>query len=225
MRPLLAPWLLAAGAQSKDHDLQQGRLMRSLFVRAVMATGLIDRAYGVFDRLRDRIVVAYGSDEFFNLYNDRVYGRKEAYRMATVGLFPFEARAISDYFPAPPATVLIGAAGAGREARVLARQGYRIVAFEPIRHLAVSLAEACDGPERDRKLRRTLRRSALCELPFESSRRHQPSLPGPFFRCHRKLGEHLAPSIGSALRRDPSPIRRVDARTNSRQLLSFFWGA
>jgi hypothetical protein len=142
--------------------------MRSLFVRAVMATGLIDRAYRGFDRLRDRIVLACGSDEFFNLYNDLAYGRKEAYRMATVGLFPFEARAISDYFPAPPATVLIGAAGGGREARVLARQGYRIVAFEPIRHLAVSLAEACDGPVIESFVGR------YEDLPFVSSLSNPP---------------------------------------------------
>ena len=93
-----------------------------------MATGLIDRGYMHFDRLRSKIVVACGSNEFFDTYNDLVYARKQGYRMATEGLFPFEQRAISRYFPAPPGTVLVGAAGSGREALALARQGYRVVA-------------------------------------------------------------------------------------------------
>jgi len=110
-----------------------------------MATGLIDRLYGSFDRLRSKFVVACGSDEFFDSYNDLVYARNQAYRMATKGLFPFEQRAILRHFPTPPGTVLIGAAGSGREALVLARQGYQVVAFEPIRPLAISLAEASDA--------------------------------------------------------------------------------
>jgi len=109
-----------------------------------MATGLIDRGYRSFDRLRSRFMVACGSDEFFDTYNDLVYSRKKwAVRMATEGLYPFEQRAISRYFLTPPGTVLIGAAGSGREALALARQGYGVVAFEPIRPLATSLAKTC----------------------------------------------------------------------------------
>jgi hypothetical protein len=104
-----------------------------------MATRVIDRGYRAFDRLRSTFVVACGSDQFFDTYNNLAYARN--YRMVTKGLFPFEQRAISRHFPAPPATVLIGGAGAGREALVLAQQGYRVVAFEPIQPLAISLAE------------------------------------------------------------------------------------
>ena len=104
-----------------------------------MATRVIDRGYRAFYRLRSTFVVACGSDQFFDTYNNLAYARN--YRMVTKGLFPFEQRAISRHFPAPPATVLIGGAGAGREALVLAQQGYRVVAFEPIQPLAISLAE------------------------------------------------------------------------------------
>jgi hypothetical protein len=110
-----------------------------------MASGLIDRGYWSFDRLRSRIVVAFGSDEFFDTYNDLAYARKQSYDWITQGLAPFEERAISRYFPAPPGTLLIGAAGAGREALALARQGYRVVAFDPVGSLAASLAEVCEG--------------------------------------------------------------------------------
>jgi hypothetical protein len=110
-----------------------------------MATGLIDRGYRGFDRLRSRIVVACGSDEFFEIYNDLVYARKQWIRVSAAGLFPVEERVISQYFPAPPGTVLVGAAGAGREAIALARRGYRVVAFEPSRPLAALLAVPCDG--------------------------------------------------------------------------------
>jgi hypothetical protein len=110
-----------------------------------MATGLVDRGYRSFDRLRSRIVVACGSDEFFGIYNDLVYARKQSYDWATKGLAPFEERVISRHFPAPPGAVLVGAAGGGREALALARQGYRVVAFDPVRLLAASLAEMCEG--------------------------------------------------------------------------------
>jgi hypothetical protein len=134
-----------ARAQSKDQDLRTRNLLQSMFARAVMATGLVDRGYRSFDRLRSKFVVAWGSDEFFDVYNDLIYARKQSYRLATKGLFPYEERAISQHFPSPPGTVLVGAAGGGREALALARQGYRVVAFEPARPLAASLAQVCDG--------------------------------------------------------------------------------
>ena len=51
---------------------------------------------------------------------------------------------IARYFPSPPGTVFVGAAGGGREALALARRGYRVIAFEPARPLATSLAD-CGG--------------------------------------------------------------------------------
>ena len=93
------------------------------------------------------MVLACASDDFYDIYNDLTYSRQDDYRAGAISfrssLFPFEERAISRYFPAPPGTVLVGAAGGGREALVLARSGYRVVAFEPISALAVALAHFC----------------------------------------------------------------------------------
>src|SRR5262245_36576488 len=113
--------------------------MRSLLAWAVMATGLVDRGYRSFDRLRSKIVVACGSEEFFDIYNDLLYARRIGALAFRAFLMPFEEQAISRHFPSPPGAVLVGAAGNGREAVTLARQGYRVVAFEPARPLAVAL--------------------------------------------------------------------------------------
>ena len=64
------------------------------------------------------------------------------------GLFPWEQRLLEH--PAWPATgpVLVGAAGAGREALALVRRGHEVVAFEPCAPLAAqgrALAEVTPG--------------------------------------------------------------------------------
>jgi hypothetical protein len=113
----------------------------------VLATSLVDRGYRLFDRLRSRMVLACAPDAFYDIYNDLTYARQDDYRAGAnsfrSNLFPFEERAISQHFPAPPGTVLVGAAGGGREALALAHRGYRIVAFEPVSALAASLAHFC----------------------------------------------------------------------------------
>ncbi len=45
--------------------------------------------------------------------------------------FSWEIDAIRRFFPMPPATVLVGAAGAGRELLCLARRGYQAMGFDP----------------------------------------------------------------------------------------------
>ena len=118
----------------------------------MFASRLVDYGLGLlqdrFNKLRSRIVLACATDEFYEIYNDLNYGRKKFDRAETKefrsDLWPWEGKAISQYFPPPPGTVLIGAAGAGRESLALARQGYRVVAFEPVRQLAASLAD-CGG--------------------------------------------------------------------------------
>jgi hypothetical protein len=47
------------------------------------------------------------------------------------GLYEWEQQWFERRLPAPPASVLIGAAGAGREASVLRELGYQVHAFEP----------------------------------------------------------------------------------------------
>jgi hypothetical protein len=108
---------------------------------------MVDRCFMMFDRLRSKVVLACASDLFYDIYNDLAYAR--FYRAGTKtflsGLLPFEERVISRHFPAPPATVLVGAAGSGREALALADRGFEVVAFEPARPLASSLADVRRG--------------------------------------------------------------------------------
>jgi hypothetical protein len=110
------------------------RLTR-LAARAVRLTHLVDRAYRKFDRIRSSLLLATGSDAFFDEYNKLAFGGTAAYRADSPafrrGLFDWEADAIRRYFPPPPGRVLIGGAGGGREALGLIEQGYSVLAFDP----------------------------------------------------------------------------------------------
>src|SRR5262245_21682217 len=121
----------------------QSRFVLSCFAEMVRATVMVDRAYRLFDRLRSKCVLACAPDAFFDVYNDLTYSRQTVYRpdreTFRSSLFAFEERVIGQYFPPPPGTVLIGAAGGGREAFALARRGYQVVAFEPARPVAASM--------------------------------------------------------------------------------------
>ena len=69
------------------------------------------------------------------------YGPKTPYVTAanqSIGLYPFEARALEAFFPLPPARLLLPGAGAGRELFALRELGYDVDAFDA----APSLVEA-----------------------------------------------------------------------------------
>jgi len=125
----------------------RSRLLPSCFAQLVRSTVVVDKAYNLFDRLRSKIVRSCASDAFYDVYNNLTYSRQLIYRPENKAfrssLFAFEERTFTRHFPPPPATVLIGAAGGGREAFALARRGYQIVAFEPARAVAASMASAC----------------------------------------------------------------------------------
>src|SRR5262249_1714127 len=126
--------------------MRQSRLVLSCFARIVRSTVMVDRGYRLFDRLRSRCVLTCAPDAFYDVYNDITYSNQAIYRAGTPNfrskLFAFEERAIAEFFPPPPGTVLVGAAGGGREAFALARRGYGVVAFEPARSVANSMGRA-----------------------------------------------------------------------------------
>jgi hypothetical protein len=108
------------------------------------ATLLLDRAFGKFDRGRALLVTAFASDEVLAEYNDLAYGSAKTYDPGTTEfrdqLFNWEKDMIRRVFPRPPARVLVGGAGGGREAFQLAASGYRVTAFESSAGLARSMA-------------------------------------------------------------------------------------
>ena len=107
-----------------------------------MSHGL-DRAYLTFDRWRSALVVAFASDSFFDHYNALTYGASATYRPDSAtfrrGLFDWEEEAVRRFFPSPPARVLIGGAGGGREAFSFLEKGYNVVAFDPAEALVQAM--------------------------------------------------------------------------------------
>jgi hypothetical protein len=88
-----------------------------------------------FDAVRSMAVLAFASDEVLKAHNDVHYGGM----MPGSGLFEWEKEAVRDHFPPPPARVLVGAAGLGRESFALAEMGYSVTAFEPVDQLVARM--------------------------------------------------------------------------------------
>jgi hypothetical protein len=122
-----------------------GRPLTRLGARVLVLSGVIDKGYRWFDRFRSELVAARASPELLDRFNDLAYGGAPRYQPESgvfrAHLFPFEEKAVSTHFPAPPARVLLGGAGGGREAFALAERGYRIAAFEPAQALVDQLTE------------------------------------------------------------------------------------
>lgn len=125
------------------------RLRTELGARMIRATLLVDRTDErlgfLFTRFRIAVVLAFASDDMLVRYGqlgyrsmDRYLPEKAAFHQE---LFPWEQSVIEKMFPAPPARVLIGGAGGGREPFAMAEMGYDIVAFDPVPELAKTMAE------------------------------------------------------------------------------------
>lgn len=114
--------------------------------RLVVASKAIDRAYRMLDTLRSELVLGVASDTLLDRFNELAYGGDAGYQPNSSNfrshLFPWEEKAIRDFFPAAPSRLLVGGAGGGREAFVLAEMGYEVVAFEPSEQLAGRMAAA-----------------------------------------------------------------------------------
>jgi hypothetical protein len=118
--------------------------------RLIRALRVLDHAYALFDRARSALVLAFASDAVLDRYNDLAFAVDSSYRPGASDyypeLFPWEARAIERYFPRPPARILIGGVGGGREAFALARRGYQVVAFEPCEALRAAMITSLELP-------------------------------------------------------------------------------
>jgi hypothetical protein len=119
------------------------------FARLILASKVIDKSYSAVERVRSALILRFASEAVVNRFNDLAYGRDLSYHPESPtfrrGLFAWEERTIATHFPPPPARVLIGGAGGGREAIVLAEKGYEVTAFEPCASLAAAMSSYLAG--------------------------------------------------------------------------------
>jgi hypothetical protein len=117
----------------------------TLGLRVINRSRVIDRVYGRLNALRSFAVLAFASERTLDEFNAAIYSAAERYdpnsEAFVSSLYPWEDQAIERHFPPPPARILVGGAGAGREPFALAERGYQVVAFEPVARLAGAMAE------------------------------------------------------------------------------------
>lgn len=123
-----------------------------LWVRALQLTDrLAWYAYRAEEITREEIFRAWLRPELRAAVTEQAYAKQTSYLPGGAtyeqGLFDWEDKALS----APPfpeqGRILLGAAGGGRELRVLCERGFEVVAFEPNAILrAGAEAVACDCP-------------------------------------------------------------------------------
>ena len=109
-------------------------VLNTITAYIIWCLGLVDRCFHLFVRLREELVLGFIGDRVLQAYAALVYGRAKSYDPGTRAfredLFDQEREAIIQCFPQPPARLLLGGAGGGREAFCLADMGYSITAFE-----------------------------------------------------------------------------------------------
>lgn len=117
--------------------------MANLSLRLIEASKVLDRLYRRFNRLREVAVVTLASDYALTKFNDRTYSEANRYRPESTGyvsgLYPWEEQALQEHFPPPPAHILVGGAGSGREPLALSDLGYQVTAFEPVPSLVYAM--------------------------------------------------------------------------------------
>ena len=97
----------------------------------------LDRIARVLAIAREELAFRFLASEDWLELGQSLYGRSAKYARGSKhnegGLFAFESVAIAEAFPPPPAAILIGACGGGRELFALLERGYRIAAaYDPV---------------------------------------------------------------------------------------------
>lgn len=97
----------------------------------------IDRIARVLAITREELAFRILSEKDWLALGRSMYGRSVKYSLGAEhnesGLFAFERDAIDAAFPPPPASILVGGCGGGRELFALAERGYRIAAaYDPV---------------------------------------------------------------------------------------------
>jgi hypothetical protein len=95
----------------------------------------VDRAYSLFNVVREEVALSRIRSDQMQAILAEQYGQKRALYADPAyiarGLYDWEAAAVARFFPPPPARVLVGATGCGRELFALAALGYRVDGMEP----------------------------------------------------------------------------------------------
>jgi hypothetical protein len=105
--------------------------------RLISWTFELDRVARALAIAREELMFRLLDEDSWLEVGRRLYGRSSKYRDESAhnesGLFEFERLAIERSFPPPPASILVGACGGGRELFGLVERGYRIAsAYDPV---------------------------------------------------------------------------------------------
>ena len=111
--------------------------------RCLHATYAVDRLHMRFDQARSLLVLAFASDALLEHHSDVFYRKMGERVFLRDVLFEWEVDAIKKFFPPPPARILVGGAGLGREAFGIAKLGYSVAAFEMVPRLADLMRATC----------------------------------------------------------------------------------
>ncbi len=99
----------------------------------------VDAAAAAATIVRDELALALLGDPARDDVTSAFYDASSKYAAGSPhdesGLTPFEEAAVAAHFPPPPARLLVGGAGAGRELVALAERGYAVEGYEPVARL------------------------------------------------------------------------------------------
>ena len=105
-------------------------IRHQLLRKTVGADRLVERLRRGFHHFVGGLVSGSLSDSEVESLSIHVYEEQLA-EYSDLDLFDWERKAFTDHLPSPPADILILAAGNGREAVALEKQGYRVHAADP----------------------------------------------------------------------------------------------